>query len=423
MLLADIFTKVVDHRAPVAFRAYDGSSAGPADAAAVLEIIRRDALAYIATAPGDLGLARAYVSGALDIRGDLHTALHALLTYARNLPRRERLAVLGRIGPRVLRRPPLPVEEAPAPWRRGLRHSKARDAAAISHHYDVSNRFYEIVLGPSMAYTCAVFPSATATLEEAQAEKFDLVCRKLALRPGDRLLDVGAGWGGMVMHAAEHHGVRAIGVTLSKRQADWAQRAIAERGLQDRAEVRFLDYRDVTEDNFDAVSSIGLTEHIGARNLPSYFSFLARKLRPEGRMLNHTITRPTNREQHRAGGFIDRYVFPDGELEGVGKIVTAMQDHGLEVRHEENLREHYSLTLRDWCRNLEQGWDEAVAEVGERKARVWRLYMAASRAGFDLNRLELHQVLGVRLGADGRSGMSLRPDWEHKELAESAVAS
>ncbi len=160
MLLADIFTKVVDERAPVGFRAYDGSSAGPPDATAVLEVIRRDAIAYIATARGDLGLARAYVSGALDVRGDLYAALHALLMYARGLPRRERLAVLSRIGPRALRRPPLPMEEAPAPWRRGLRHSKARDAAAISHHYDVSNRFYELVLGPSMAYTCAVFPSA-----------------------------------------------------------------------------------------------------------------------------------------------------------------------------------------------------------------------------------------------------------------------
>ncbi len=286
----------------------------------------------------------------------------------------------------------------------------------------MSNRFYEIVLGPSMAYTCAVFRTPTATLEEAQAEKFDLACRKLALEPGDRLLDVGAGWGGMVMHAAEHHGVRALGVTLSERQAAWAQRAIAERGLEDRAEVRFLDYRDVTEDRFDAVSSIGLTEHIGARNLASYFGFLAAKLRPEGRMLNHTITRPSNHERQRARGFIDRYVFPDGELEGPGTIVSAMHDNGLEVRHEENLREHYALTLRDWCVNLERGWDEAVAEVGEPRARVWKLYMAASRAAFELDRLELHQVLGVRLGEDGRSGMALRPDWERREPAGEPAA-
>ena len=415
MRLADIYTKVVDEHAPVAFRAYDGSRAGPADADAVLEVLRPDALAYIAYAPGELGLARAYVSGALDVRGDLHAALHGLLTHARRLPWAERLGILGRLGPRALRRPPVPEEEAPAPWHRGLRHSKSRDAAAIAHHYDVSNRFYEIVLGPSMAYTCAVFRTPTVTLEEAQADKFDLVCRKLALEPGDRLLDVGAGWGGMVMHAAEHYGARAIGVTLSRRQAEWAQRAIAERSLQGLAEVRFLDYRDVREDGFDAVSSIGLTEHVGARNLDPYFAFLAAKLRPEGRMLNHTITRPSNHERHRARGFIDRYVFPDGELEGPGTIVSAMHDNGLEVRHEENLREHYALTLRDWCRNLEQGWDDAVAEVGEPRARVWKLYMAASRAGFELDRLELHQVLGVRLDEDGRSGMPLRPDWEQHE--------
>jgi cyclopropane-fatty-acyl-phospholipid synthase len=413
MRLADIFSGLVDERAPVAFRAYDGSSAGPTDAEAVLEIRRPEAVAYIATAPGELGLARAYVTGALEVHGDLHSTLHALLAGVRqDVGWNERLEILRGIGIRALRRPRIPAEEAPRPWRRGLRHSRARDAAAISHHYDVSNRFYEIVLGPSMAYTCAVFPSAEASLEQAQAEKFDLVCRKLALAPGDRLLDVGAGWGGMVMHAAEHYRVQALGVTLSRPQASWAQRKIAERGLRDRAEVRFLDYREVTETNFDALSSIGLTEHIGARNLGSYFSFLAAKLRPEGRILNHMITRPSNLERQRAGKFIDRYVFPDGELEGPGTIISAMHDHGLELRHEENLREHYAMTLREWGENLQRGWKEAVSEAGERRARVWRLYMAASRVGFELNRIELHQVLGVRLTSDGRSGMPLRSDWE-----------
>ena len=412
MRLAEIFTEIVDDRAPVAFRAYDGSSAGPADAEAVLEVRGPAAVAYIATAPGELGLARAYVTGALELHGNIHGALHALLAHARPVPWSERLRILRAIGPRALRRPPVPPEESSPRGRRGIRHSKGRDAAVISHHYDVSNRFYEIVLGPSMAYTCACFPSADASLEEAQAEKFDLVCRKLALAPGERLLDVGAGWGGMVMHAAEHYGVKALGVTLSEPQASWAQRAIAERGLQGRAEVRFLDYRDLTETGFDAVSSIGLTEHIGARNLGSYFSVLAEKLRPEGRLLNHTITRPSNLDRERAGKFIDRYVFPDGELEGPGTIISAMHDHGLELRHEENLREHYAMTLREWSANLERGWDEAVREVGERRARVWRLYMAASQVGFDLNRIELHHVLGVRTTTEGRSGLPLRPDWE-----------
>jgi cyclopropane-fatty-acyl-phospholipid synthase len=420
--LADVYRVLVDERSPVAFAAYDGSRAGPEDAVAVIEARHPDAVAYAVTAPGELGLARAYVSGALEVHGDFHAALHGVLAHMRPVPWRKRLEVLRRLGSGTLRRPPVPPEEAPPPWRRGLRHSKARDAAAISHHYDVSNRFYEIVLGPSMAYTCAVFASADATLEEAQAEKFDLVCRKLGLQPGDRLLDVGAGWGGMVMHAAEHYGVQALGVTLSAQQAAWASREIAERSLQERAVVRFRDYRDVTESGFDAISSIGLTEHIGARNLGSYFSFLAGRLRPGGRLLNHTITRPTNRERRRPGAFIDRYVFPDGELEGPGTIISAMHDNGFEARHEENLREHYAMTLREWCANLERGWDEAVAEVGERRARVWRLYMSASRVSFDLDRIELHQVLGVRLAVDGRSGMPLRPDWERERSAPAVGA-
>jgi cyclopropane-fatty-acyl-phospholipid synthase len=422
MRLADVYRMLVDERSPVAFTAYDGSRAGPEDAVAVIEVRHPDAVAYAVTAPGELGLARAYVSGALEVHGDFHAALHGVLAHVRPLPWRRRLEVLRSLGSRALRRPPVPPEEAPPPWRRGLRHSKTRDAAAISHHSDVSNRFYEIVLGPSMAYTCAVFPSPDATLDEAQDEKFDLVCRKLGLQAGDRLLDVGAGWGGMVMHAAEHYGVRALGVTLSAQQASWASREIAERSLQDRAVVRFLDYRDVTESGFDAISSIGLTEHIGARNLGPYFSFLAGRLRAGGRLLNHTITRPTNRERHRPGPFIDRYVFPDGELEGPGTIVSGLHDHGFEARHEENLREHYAMTLREWCANLERGWAEAVAEVGERRARVWRLYMAASRVSFDLNRLELHQVLGVRLAPDGRSGMPLRPDWEPEREAPAVRA-
>jgi cyclopropane-fatty-acyl-phospholipid synthase len=412
MRLAEIYSRIVDEKAGVGFRAYDGSTAGPMDAEMLLEVRRPEAIAYIATAPGELGLVRAYVTGALEIHGDIHAAIHALVTHVKPVPWSERLAILRALGLRSLRRPAPPAEEAPPPWRRGLRHSKERDAAAISHHYDVSNRFYELVLGPSMAYTCAVFPRDDATLEEAQYEKFDLVCRKIGLKPGDRLLDVGCGWGGMVMHAAEHFGVEAFGVTLSKAQAEWAQRAIAERGLSDSAEVCFGDYRDVTETGFDAVSSIGLTEHIGLKNLGAYFSFLSRKLKPGGRLLNHTITRASNHQNHRAGKFIDRYVFPDGELEGPGTIASAMHDHGFELRHEENLREHYAMTLREWGANLEHGWNEAVAEAGEHKARIWRLYMASSRFGFDRNTIELHQFLGVRLPEDARSGMPLRPDWE-----------
>ena len=325
----------------------------------------------------------------------------------------EAIALLRGLGLSNLKPPPPPPQEHLPRWRRameGLRHSMGRDADVISHHYDVSNRFYRLVLGPSMAYTCAVYPEPDATLEAAQAEKFDLVCRKLDLKPGQRLLDVGCGWGGMVRHAAREYGVRALGVTLSREQAQWAKEAIDRDGLGDLAEVRHSDYRDVLEDGFDAVSSIGLMEHVGVKNYPAYFAFLRSRLRPEGRLLNHCITRAHNRREE-TGAFIDRYVFPDGELTGSGTIITAAQDARLEVMHEENLRRHYAMTLRDWCRNLVENWDEAVAEVGEGTARVWGLYMAGSRLGFERNEIQLHQVLAVRTADDGSDGFPLRPTW------------
>jgi cyclopropane-fatty-acyl-phospholipid synthase len=262
-----------------------------------------------------------------------------------------------------------------------------------------------------MTYTCAAYPDVDASLEEAQDNKYRLVFEKLRLQPGDRLLDVGCGWGSMVRYAARH-GVKAIGVTLSKEQAAWAQNAIAEEGLSHLAEVRHGDYRDVRESGFDAVSSIGLTEHIGVHNYPSYFRFLKSKMRTGALLLNHCITRPDNRAGATAGGFIDRYVFPDGELTGSGRIITEAQDAGLEVVHEENLRHHYTMTLRDWCHNLVEHWDEAVEEVGLPTAKVWGLYMAGSRLGFETNVVQLHQVLAVKLdnkGADG--GLPLRPWW------------
>ncbi|MFI5565391.1 class I SAM-dependent methyltransferase [Amycolatopsis japonica] len=409
-----IFERLLGPSAEVSITAYDGSTSGPADAPVSIQVRSPLALTYLMSSPGDLGLARAYVAGALDVDGDLYSALRALVAQVDQLSAADRLWLLRELGPRHLRRVAPPAEELPSRAKRvfdGLRHSKARDSNAISNHYDVSNRFYELVLGPSMAYTCAAYPSEGSSLEEAQAHKFDLVCRKLGLRPGMRLLDVGCGWGGMVEHAVENYGVEALGVTLSREQAQRAQKDIVTKGLADRAEVRHLDYRDVTETGFDAVSSIGLTEHIGARNLPSYFRFLAGKLKPHGRLLNHCITNPDTSVPHRSRGFIDRYVFPDGELESVGEIATAMHDSGLEVRHSENLREHYATTLGAWCANLDANWDEAVAEAGAGRSRVWALYMAACRLAFERREIELHQVLGVKVGPDGDAGMPLRPDW------------
>ncbi|MBB2913172.1 cyclopropane-fatty-acyl-phospholipid synthase [Streptosporangium becharense] len=418
MLLAEIFEKVMGPETGVRLVAYDGSKAGADGADITVEVKTPTAVAYLAQAPGELGLARAYVSGHIDVHGDMYTLLSRMWTLTVNdIPLGEKLAAARALGirPLLMRVPPPPQEVRRSVMARlGSRHAKRRDAEAIHHHYDVSNAFYRWVLGPSMAYTCAVFPERDATLEEAQRVKFDLVARKLGLKPGMRLLDVGCGWGGMVMHAAREYGVKALGVTLSRQQAEWAQKAIAEAGLGELAEVRHMDYRDVRETGFDAVSSIGLTEHIGKNQLPFYFRFLYDKLVPGGRLLNHCITRPTGTEPTiNPGGFINRYVFPDGELESVGHLARQIEDTGFEIRHEENLREHYAQTLRHWCANLDEHWNEAVMEVGEGTARVWRLYMAASAVGFERNKVQLHQVLAVRLDAAGEARVPLRPslDW------------
>ncbi|MFI7615209.1 class I SAM-dependent methyltransferase [Nonomuraea terrae] len=418
MALATIFEKIVGTDANVAFMAYDGSKAGPDGADLAIEVKSPIAVAYLAQAPGELGLARAYIAGHIDVHGDMYALLDRMWNITTNdLTTSEKIAAVRSLGvkPLLMRVPPPPQEMRQSTLARlGSRHAKQRDAEAIHHHYDVSNRFYRWVLGPSMAYTCACFPSEGSTLEEAQFAKFDLVARKLGLKPGMRLLDVGCGWGGMVIHAAKHYGVKALGVTLSKQQAEWAQQAIAEEGLQDLAEVRFMDYRDVQETGFDAVSSIGLTEHIGKANVPAYFEFLYGKLKTGGRLLNHCITRPTGKEKtFNKGGFINRYVFPDGELESVGWLIRQMEDLGFEIRHEENLREHYAKTLRHWCDNLDANWDDAVQEVGMGTARVWALYMAGCIVGFERNKVQLHQVLGVKLDQSGRSGVPLRParDW------------
>ncbi|EME66287.1 cyclopropane-fatty-acyl-phospholipid synthase [Rhodococcus ruber BKS 20-38] len=418
LTLAQILETVTGGELPVRFTAYDGSSAGPTDAPYGLRLTSTRGTTYLATAPGDLGMARAYVSGDLEAEGvhpgnpyellkalgDLHFQRPPALTLAQ-IARSLGLETLKPIAP--------PPQEHLPRWRRfaeGLRHSRSRDAEVIHHHYDVSNAFYEHVLGPSMTYTCALFDSEAQSLEDAQENKYRLIFEKLRLQPGDRLLDIGCGWGGMVRYAARR-GVKALGVTLSREQAEWAQKTIADEGLTDLAEVRFSDYRDVPETGFDAISSIGLTEHIGVQNYPAYFRRLHDKLREGGLLLNHCITRPVNRGPVKAGGFIDRYVFPDGELTGSGRIITEVQDVGLEVLHEENLRQHYALTLKGWCENLVANWDACVAEVGEGTARVWGLYMAGSRLGFERNVVQLHHVLAVKLGPDQEPNVPLRPWW------------
>ncbi|KOX18183.1 MULTISPECIES: SAM-dependent methyltransferase [unclassified Streptomyces] len=404
---------------PVRLRAWDGSEAGPADAP-VLILRDRRALRRMIWKPGELGLVRAWVAGELDVEGDLYEILDrvsgllwdrdagggGLLAAARD-PRlraaaRELLRLAGPVPP-----PGPPAEEVRG--RSGGRHTRRRDRQAISHHYDVGNDFYALVLGPSMVYSCAYWTPG-GTLEEAQRDKLDLVARKLALKEGDRLLDVGCGWGSMALHAAREYGARVVGVTLSREQAAHARKRIAEEGLADRIEIRVQDYRDVADGPYDAISSIGMAEHVGAVRYREYADALYGLLRTGGRLLNHQISRRPEPDEaaYAIDPFIDAYVFPDGELAPVGRTLTTLEDAGFEVRDVEALREHYALTLRRWVANLEADWDRAVRLVSPGRARVWRLYMAASAVSFERNRIGVNQLLAVKTPAPGTSGVPLR---------------
>jgi cyclopropane-fatty-acyl-phospholipid synthase len=417
MSVASLLESLLGDDLPVRFRAYDGSTCGPPDAQSTIIVRSPDALRRIVTAPGELGVSRAYVAGDIDFEGDVFEALElrqrAPSFRLKPAQWREAVGIVGASGLRPLARPP---EEARLS---GRRHTKERDAAAIAHHYNVSNDFYRVVLGPSMTYSCAVFATPTTSLEDAQSAKYELISRKLALQPGMRLLDVGCGWGGMLIHAAREHGVTGVGVTVSTRQAELAEKRIADAGLADRIEVRLQDYRDVEDGPYDAISSIGMFEHVGLSQLEVYFQHCYGLLRPGGRMVNHAVARPGHKRTPMSAGrarftrrsFIDHFVFPDGELHEIGAAITAMQGRGFEVRHEESLREHYALTLRSWVHNLEAGWDTAVTEAGAGRARVWRLYMAASAVNFEDGNIQVHQVLGVR-PAGGASGVPLRPRFE-----------
>ncbi|MEV8597644.1 cyclopropane-fatty-acyl-phospholipid synthase family protein [Streptomyces sp. NPDC052012] len=411
---------------PLRIRAWDGSLAGPA-AAPTLVVRNRRALRHLLWKPGELGLARAWVAGDLDIDGDLYAALDLLsgLIWERGEDARTlgqalrepefRSAVRGLVTLAGLPLPPAaPPEEARRP-RRGL-HTKRSDRRAISHHYDVGNDFYEIVLGPSMVYSCAYWPAPPpeGTLEQAQRDKLELVCRKLALRPGQRLLDVGCGWGSMALHAAREHGADVVGITLSQEQAAYARKRVADEGLTDRVEIRVQDYRDVTDGPYDAISSIGMAEHVGSERYLEYATVLHRLLKPGGRLLNHQIARRPQRDEtaYHVDAFIDAYVFPDGELAPVGTTVSNLERAGFEVRDLESIREHYALTLRAWVARLEADWERAAGLTSPGRARVWRLYMAASALAFEHNRIGVNQVLAVRTPASGDSGLPLRTrDW------------
>ena len=405
---------------PVRIDCWDGSSLGPPDAELHIRFTSRRALRRLLWAPNELGFARAYVSGDVQLEGDLLAMMERLNELAD--PERGPGVHIGRgttaaVAQAVVRLgalglPPKPPAEELTPH--GRRHTIGRDAQAVSHHYDVGNDFYELVLGPSMVYSCAYFeeaPSTAYTLEDAQQAKLDLVARKLGLRPGMRILDVGCGWGAFVIHAAKACGVEAVGITLSQEQASFARARVEAEGLGGLVEIRIQDYRHVADGPYDAIASIGMAEHVGLANLPEYAGHLRALLAPGGRLLNHAISRrpgpPGDHRGHRGHktSFIDRYVFPDGELEPLSMMVDALESAGLEVRDVESLREHYALTLRAWVTNLEREWERAVSLTSAGRARVWRLYMAGSALAFEANRIGVNQVLAVRPAAGGRSGM------------------
>jgi cyclopropane-fatty-acyl-phospholipid synthase len=401
----------IDSLAPGArtlrIRFWDGSEIpsadGSADAPAVVLRSPR-ALAHVAFRPGEVGIARAWVSGEVAVDGDLEAVL-ALRTRFEGLKLGAgELALLAKTARRLgaLRggRPPIPETE----FRKdGRLHSLWRDRAAIQHHYDVSNEFYRLVLGPSMVYSCAYFADPEESVDVAQERKLELICRKLRLEEDERFLDVGCGWGSLVIHAAREHGVRALGVTISEAQAELARERVREAGMSDRVEIRVADYRELRDERFDKIASVGMYEHVGRPNLRAYFSRLRELLRPGGLLLNHGITRIAPHVERRRWAsdatFFSRYVFPDGELHRLGVVLHAAEDAGLEVRDDESLREHYALTLRAWLANLAAGRERVIEIAGEQRELIWRLYMTGTAMAFESGEIGVHQVVLAAPGA------------------------
>jgi cyclopropane-fatty-acyl-phospholipid synthase len=348
------------------------------------------AVAHALRAPGQLGLGRAYVSGNLDV-DDLDAALELLAEWeAPSLDgrTRARLAFAAARAAGITRPPPVPAAELRP---RGRRHSLERDARAVRHHYDVSNDFFALFLGESLTYSCAVFSRGAKTLEEAQETKLELVCTKLGLQPGERVLDVGCGWGSFPIHAARHHGVQVTGITLSPPQAELARRRVAEAGLADQVEIRVADYRELADEPFDAIASIGMVEHVGANQIDHYAHQLARMLRPDGRLLNHGIARVRHGDPE-AGPFSERYVFPDAAPLHLSRIISALEGAGMPIDHVEGLADDYAETLRHWTRRFDENLDEARRLAGDERARVWRLYLRAARNGFVTGFTSIYQV-------------------------------
>lgn len=403
--LADHFTR--GYTGPVRLRLWNGSLHPPSDLARCTLVFHHPGAlrALVSGAGGLVRLAEAHLAGLVDVEGDPEAAFdwadHLL---ARSWTPRERLVVLGH----ALRLPRLPAGHADTAFQHGSRiHPNGRDS--IRHHYDQGNNFYRLWLDPLMVYSCAYFRSPEQSLEAAQRDKLDLICRKLRLRPGQRLLDIGCGWGALILHAAEHYGVQAHGVTLSEEQHRWALERCREKGLSDRVRVELRDYRDIEpRARYDRIASVGMFEHVGVANLPAYFDRIRRLLRPAGLVLNHGITHARGWRRTPLTTFVNRHVFPDGELARLSTVTTVMEDANLEILDVESLRPHYALTLRAWLRNLEKHRQEAIAVAGEAAFRLWRLYMAGSAHYFHTGDVNVYQILAAP--GHGRPAVPLRRD-------------
>jgi cyclopropane-fatty-acyl-phospholipid synthase len=376
---------------PFTIRLWDGtevpstSGDGPA-----LSLRSPQALAHVLRAPGQLGIGRAYVSGALDV-DDLDRVIGLLDTWQPpplDARTRARLA-LAAVRATGLVRPPRPPATELAP--RGRFHSQERDARAVRHHYDLPPEFFALFLGPSLTYSCALFSRGGTSLEEAQDAKHELVCAKLGLEEGQRVLDVGCGWGAFALHAAKRHGAHVTGITLSAPQAEVARRRAQEAGVGERVDIRVADYRELVGETFDAVASIGMVEHVGAERMDTYARQVKAALRPGGRLLNHGIAN-LRQADPRPGAFSSRFVFPDGAPQPLSRVLLAFERAGLEVDHIEGFRDDYAETLRHWARGLDENLDEAIRIAGPERTRVWRLYLRAARNGFETGFTSIYQV-------------------------------
>jgi cyclopropane-fatty-acyl-phospholipid synthase len=402
---------------PFAIRAWDDSVAGPEDAP-VLTVRSPAAVRRLIFSPGELGLARAFVTGEIDVEGDLARALAVVWDALRSDGRRgsgrrallDRRVVRSALGLGLLGPPPKPPESEAR--LSGRLHSPGRDRQVISHHYDLSNDFYRLVLDETMAYSCGYWTSTASSygLHDAQLDKLDLVCRKLDLAPGARLLDVGCGWGSLSLHAAMHFGATVQSVTLSSEQAAYVRDRSERLGLSDRVEVLFRDYRAIPVGEYDAVASIEMGEHVGRENYAAFTKRLASHLRPQGRLLIQQMSRPA--DSPGGGPFVERYIAPDMFMRPVGETVALIENAGLEVRDVEALREHYARTIWAWYARLEERIDAATELVGEEVVRVWRLYLAGIALGFERGRTGVDQILAVRRTRDGASGLApTRTHW------------